>query len=404
MSEQSEAEDLKNQIKELKRELLIANISNSKMKKLHNDLVNDNREVKYHNVIPLVNPHAGPSTFSYTPIQIQTAYSLNSIVTPNSSLRGTGIKVAVIIAYHYANLQRDFNTFCTLYNLPSSTLTIINQAGKSTNAGWAQEECLDVQMIKLAAPGATIIVVEAANASFTALNTAIRAAVTAGADIVSMSWGSSEFSTQLSNDSVFSNTNVCYVASSGDTGSQVEYPSSSANVLAIGGTSLFLDGSNLRINETIWSPVNGAGGGGGISLYTPKPTYQNNFNSSFNKIGVPHISCVADPSTGVKVVYNNIVYTFGGTSVSCPFFAGFLATVNQIRVANNKTKLTTVASSTSNNVQNMLYNNIYPNNKPAIYDVTNGNNGILQASTGYDIISGVGSFNGNLLCTALASI
>ena len=48
------------------------------------------------------------------------------------------------------------------YSLPNPTLTVVDQAGKQTDSGWALEESMDVEWAHAIAPGANILVVEAA--------------------------------------------------------------------------------------------------------------------------------------------------------------------------------------------------------------------------------------------------
>lgn len=404
-------ETLKLRINELRDDVLIAAMKYNRMKRELTAVIDEPPIiVEPHGRFPLitdVEEHADTSqgNISYTPLQLQNAYRLNYITTPNNSLRGTGIKIAVVIAYHYSGLQADFNRFCTLYSLPPSTLQITNLAGTTTNKGWALEECLDVQMIKTAAPGATIMVVEARTSSLADMKTAVATAVNLGADIVSMSWGTSEFSSQSLFDSVFNNNRVCYVCSSGDTSQEISFPSSSSNVLGVGGTSLILNSSNQRTSETVWRSA-----GGGISSYISKPSYQSEINLSFCMRSVPDICAVADPNTGVKIIcslYGNSPLTIGGTSASCPFIAGFLGVVNQLRVAASKQKLTTVNSTTlNNNIQKFLYTNIYNTNSygSTVFDIVSGINGYYTGAPGYDIISGVGSIIGDGLCTRLVSL
>src|SRR5262249_25867832 len=96
-----------------------------------------------------------------------------------------------------------------------------------------------------------------------------------GVAVVSMSWGSGEFSGQSQFDSHFTtpagHSGVTFVASRGDSGSSgaPEYPSVSPNVLAVGGTTLNTDGAGNYLGETGWS-----GSGGGISAFYSQPSYQ----------------------------------------------------------------------------------------------------------------------------------
>ena len=94
----------------------------------------------------------------------------------------------------------------------------------------------------------------------TAVNTARSLA---GVSVVSMSWGAAETgSSGLGNmidyDSYFTtpagHTGVTFLASTGDNGSSGEWPSLSSNVVAVGGTSLTINGSTFAyVSETAWS-------------------------------------------------------------------------------------------------------------------------------------------------------
>src|SRR5262249_62253728 len=90
----------------------------------------------------------------------------------------------------------------------------------------------------------------------------------------------SEFSGQVSDDTHFQTPaghgGVTFVASSGDSGAYygVIWPSSSANVLSVGGTSLLLDGSGNWSSELGWS-----GSGGGIHTQASQPGEQKGYVS-----------------------------------------------------------------------------------------------------------------------------
>ena len=102
-----------------------------------------------------------------TPAQITAAYGLNAITFTTSSGStvkgdGTGETIALIEMYHDPNLASDLHTFDQQYGLPDPTLNVVNQAGTQTDSGWGQEESLDVEWAHAIAPGASILVVEAA--------------------------------------------------------------------------------------------------------------------------------------------------------------------------------------------------------------------------------------------------
>ena len=79
---------------------------------------------------------------------------------------GTGETIALIEMYSDPNLQSDLDTFDAKYGLPNPTLTVVNQAGSQTDSGWARRSNrLDVEWAHAIAPGANILVVEAAPSS-----------------------------------------------------------------------------------------------------------------------------------------------------------------------------------------------------------------------------------------------
>jgi subtilase family serine protease len=155
----------------------------------------------------------------------------------------------------------------------------------------------------------------------------------AGVSVVSMSWGSGEFPSETSLDSHFTSANgqgITFIASSGDAPG-VSYPSVSPNVLAIGGTSLYLNNNNSYKFESAWSSS-----GGGVSQYESKPSYQVYIGGS--KRAVADAAYDADQSTGVYV-YDTTGgggwYMVGGTSAGSPQWASLLAIANEGRFWSN---------------------------------------------------------------------
>ena len=69
-----------------------------------------------------------------------------------------------------------------------------------STGGWELEESLDVEWAHAMAPGANILLVEASSASDSDLLAAVSYA-SQHANVVSMSWGSGEFSGESSYDS-----------------------------------------------------------------------------------------------------------------------------------------------------------------------------------------------------------
>src|SRR5207249_11726854 len=142
---------------------------------------------------------------------------------------------------------------------------------------------------------------------------------------VSMSWVANEFLGESFSDYHFNVAGVSFIASSGDSGTSVSYPAASPYVVSVGGTTLNVDGSGNVQSETAWS-----GSGGGVSSQESAPSYQSGFNSNSGR-GVPDVSYVADPNTGVSI-YDSFGYggwsQVGGTSAGAPQWSAITAIVN----------------------------------------------------------------------------
>ena len=285
-----------------------------------------------------------------TPAQVTAAYGLAGITFTTSGGtvqgNGTGETIALIEAYHDATLSSDLHTFDQTYSLSDPKLTVVNQAGAQSNAGWTQEESLDVEWAHAIAPGANILVVEARSQSITDLLTAVDTARnTPGVNVISMSWGYNEMSNEASYDSHFTtpagHVGITFVAASGDSGT-ISYPATSPNVVAVGGTSLNLSSSGTYASETAW-----ISSGGGYSLFEPEPSYQ----AAVQKTGqrsTPDVAFDGDPNSGVQVYATSTTRfggaqgswtTFGGTSLGSPAWAGIFAIVDQGRALAGKGSL-----------------------------------------------------------------
>jgi subtilase family serine protease len=325
-----------------------------------------------------VHPNASSSPTGLSPSKIKTVYNF-----PTSTTAGSGKTIGIVDAYDDPTAEADLGVFSSQYGLPACTTANgcfkkVDQTGGThyprKNSGWALEISLDIQWAHAIAPGAHILLVEAKTNSFTNLLIAEDYAK-AHAQYVSNSWGASEFSGESSYDSHFSQTGVSFFVSSGDNGLPAEYPSSSPNVISVGGTTLHFSNGNFT-SETGWS-----GGGGGCSAYENATTAQRNFSqygqtNCNGKRATPDVSLDADPASGVSV-YDSTPYqgqtgwfTVGGTSASAPMWAG--------RAAD------------SGAVVNSAY--VY-GSSIAFRDITSGNNG-APCLSGFDLCTGRGSWTG----------
>jgi subtilase family serine protease len=324
---------------------------------------------------------APPST-GYGPTQIAAAYGFNKI---SSTGDGRGQTIAIVVAYGSPNIQNDLNSFCSAYGIPTTTVSIYYPQGRPSvvNVGWAQETTLDVEWAHAMAPGAKIALVVAKDATIGSLLTAVSYATstTVKAGVVSMSWGAGEFSTEKNYDSYFAKSGVSYVAASGDIGGVVNWPAVSANVTAVGGTSLAYDSvSGTVTSETAWS-----GGGGGISKYVQIPSYQAAYVSLAAR-GTPDVGYVADPYTGCSVYFTDPStkapgwYVFGGTSVGAPQVSALLA--RRASLGNAGTIQFNAKAYSAAKTSYATY----------FRDITAGSNG-YPTVVGYDLATGLGSPN-----------
>jgi hypothetical protein len=284
----------------------------------------------------------------YTPAQIDQAYGISSAKLSNgSAATGAGQTIAIIDAYNDPDIASDLGTFDSEFGLPAASLSVVSQTGSTTklpatNAGWDLEISLDVEWAHAVAPQANILLVEANNDDTNNLMDAVMYARTVpGVSVVSMSWGGSESSSQTSYDSDFTtptgHQGITFVAASGDDGSfgGVDWPASSSNVLAVGGTSLNLSSSGAYESETAWSDTTG-----GYSEVESELSYQSAVQTTGYR-STPDVSYDANPNTGVAV-YDSVRYEgesgwqeIGGTSVGAPSWAGIIALADQDRAAGN---------------------------------------------------------------------
>jgi subtilase family serine protease len=312
----------------------------------------------------------------YGPADLQAAYALPA------STGGKGQTVAIVDAMNDPTALTDLALYRSTFHLSACTtvshcFTKVNQLGNPNgpyphnDAGWAQEISLDLDMVSAICPNCHIVLVEANSASFSDLAASVDTAARLGANAISNSYGGSEFSGEVAAQSHYNHPGVMITASSGDSGFGPQFPAASQYVTAVGGTTLSRVGSTF--SESVWS-----GAGSGCSAYVQKPTWQT--DTGCRRRTIADVSAVADPNTGVVVVYNRGYFIFGGTSVSSPIIASVYALAGNTRLA--------------------LYGSFPYRHIFGLHDVKGGSNGhcappyLCQGVTGYDGPSGLGTPRG----------
>jgi kumamolisin len=193
--------------------------------------------------------------------------------------------------------------------------------------------------------------------------------------VVSMSWGVPELPQELDYDKFFTEPGVVYFAAAGDSGlNQPFYPTASPNVVSVGGTFFNRNGQGDFVNEQYYT----GGGGGAISPYEPRPAYQDVIESIVGtQRGFPDVgSNFCCSAIFLEGGWNEV----GGTSWSCPTFAGIVNAAGLLKKSTND-ELT------------MIYKEYahaklpYPPNAP-FFDITTGDPACVL---GWNICAGVGS-------------
>lgn len=347
-------------------------------------------------VVVAPGPQNPSSPTGILPVQYKAAYGFNRI--PN---QGQGSTIALVDAYNDPDIASDLAFYASYFHLAPCNLQVV-QLGSIQGQGWDLEESLDVEQACALAP-ANIVLVEAASNSFSDLLTAVATATQApyNASVVSMSWGGSEFDGEQEFDSYFCNIvngdgqPVTFTAAVGDDEHGTIYPSTSPCVVAVGGTTLALS-TPLPLPNPLqldYGNETSACTGGGISSVEPEPSWQVTACAPYSPNGfrcVPDISADANPATGVPV-YDTYSYggwvEVGGTSFSTPDWASFFTLVNSLRASQGKSTL----SQADPDMYTIYYSNNYLTD---FHDITAGGCG---AGPGYDLATGIGSYQANNL-------
>ena len=358
--------------------------------------------------------NADAASTSFTPIQVASLYDFPT------GVNGSGECIAVIElggGYTLTDLSNYWKQLKLTTTPKVSTVSVGNGSNNPTGDPNSAdgEVMLDIEVAGSIAPGAKIVGYFAENTDAGFLN-AITTAVhdsTNNPSIVSISWGGPESSwtqqAMTSMDEAFQSAaamgvTVCVAA--GDDGStdgvsdglnHVDFPASSPNVLACGGTRLGASGDAIS-SEIVWNELatNEGATGGGVSDVFPLPTWQNGAGvpGSANPgghvgRGVPDVSGDADPSSGYDTLVDGQSGVIGGTSAVAPLWAALIALINQ---SNGKP---------AGFINPLLYQNAAT--AADFNDVTSGNNGAYSAAPGWDACTGLGSPNGSQVAAALGA-
>ena len=328
-------------------------------------------------------PAALASPVGLFPDQILTAYGIDAL--HEQGLDGQGVKLAIV--GEAPTPPADLELFRSCFGLAGTPLRIHGGAGVQPIV----ESSLDAMVVSMVAPGLASFDLwvrsladntdDGGVEGFLKLLAGPLEADRAGAslpDVISVSYGvcEAQVAPVTSARTLVERTlaahaalGITVVVASGDSGSStcsqgipaaqltvadkqsyIAWPASSPWVLSVGGTNLTLNPDNSIASTGVWNdtvfpaPYTAkAGGGGGFSLFEPRPWWQP--AQSFSRAGrrmVPDLAVFADPTPGYAIVCSTgvqgcgashrpgqSVAFVGGTSAAAPLVAGMIALWNQ---------------------------------------------------------------------------
>jgi kumamolisin len=361
------------------------------------------------------------------PPDVARAYEIDQL--HEAGLHGENQTVAVVSFDTF--YKDDIDTWDQAMGISGPAVESVKLAGAPDEPeGGNDEVTLDIEVIRGIAPAAQIINYEATNklANFAAL---IAKIVSDGrADLVNISWGKCE---KYWPSEAFNGMNqelqaafaagISIFVASGDDGAygcrrnrvsddlferdlspNVDFPSASTSIIAVGGTYLTVRTDGSYYSEAGWEdPLGGGGGGGGISARVERPAWQAGLgvvNSESNGMRqVPDVGGPADPSSGFIVIYTppgNPQKTggVGGTSAAAPFWVGSMVLARQLGAQHGVDKLGALGP--------VLYQ-LAASRPDVFHDVVRGGNLLQQAGPGWDYSTGLGTPRVGPLADALIS-
>ncbi len=333
---------------------------------------------------------AARATGDITPTKARGAYNLTSPIS--SGYNGSGKTVGLVEFSGYtASDVAEYNSY---YGLGATAASVVTVDGGTTDKSGEVEDELDIEVEYALAPKATVKVYEAPNSD--AGEVALYAALVSNdVNVISTSWGiyeSGESSADMTSDNAdfeeAAAQGQSVYAASGDSGADdngsslsVDFPASSPYVTGVGGTTLTVTSANAWSSETAWSDS-----GGGYSSDFATPSYQTSVNST-GKRAVPDVAADADPNSGWLIYTEGSWQEVGGTSAAAPNWAAFTLDYDTAASALGHSAFGYANPFIYSVAESSLYSSVF-------HDVTSGSNGHYSAGTGYDEVTGWGSYNG----------
>ena len=360
---------------------------------------------------------------------------------------GAGQTIA-IAAFGKGFFADDVNAHCDKFGRPTPKVTKVAVADSETFSleqalglrpqklshvlAHSVEVMMDVQVVAGLCPKANILLyfsnndqrgwIDLLNEVITAEPKPVALSISMGGAEENLGWSKPGIAAVNERLNIARLLGITTCVSSGDDGTSagmndgrahVEFPSSSPNVLGVGGTMLKQTGSVVK--EIPWwekpgwrSDSGGGASGGGVSALFPRPAWQKVKVKSLNSESIDG-RVVPDVAALAGWPWHDLTYLGtdrpdGGTSAAAPLWAALIARINAKLPAAKRQRFLTP----------LLYQNArgaQPMGKVAMREITSGNNASFpkpgkgyKAKAGHNAVTGWGVPDGKKLLKALEEI
>jgi kumamolisin len=345
-----------------------------------------------------------------TPEALRNTYNANLLAADGYTGKGTTIVFFAFDGFE----QADLDMFASTYGLPQFTPEVVGgQAGEARG-----ETTMDLEVAHAVAPDARKVVVNArptvegdgafekigqmfssADAQFPGavwsfsigwgcdkLHTAADLAPVRSALVTALSHGTTAFDASGDLAGLECKGGDDWSSPPGVSDIGLDSVASLPEMVDVGGTTLSTDADGVWLSEQAWFDVPlSLGTGGGVSALYDRPEWQRTVlpDQDPTRRLTPDVSAVADPFTGVQIIFMQHQLVGGGTSQSAPIWAGLAAVMNQYLTSNGGRPL--------GDLNPLLYRIAEGAPLPAFRDVTLGGNTVADAGPGYDLATGLGT-------------
>jgi kumamolisin len=325
-----------------------------------------------------------------------------------AGIDGTGQTVAILSLSPFppngSDTSGDVSTFRDKFAPSGPSPLDIKVDGGGTVKDMSEDD-LDIDVVSAIAPGAQIVNYEAPPTAAGVVDMFQRLVADGKAGIASFSWGICDSGLPPAYRNGVSSAlklaalrGITVFVASGDSGSYdcqradfadhrltVDFPASSPQAVAVGGTLLSVSTDGSYAGEAGWEqPLSYAGGGGGVDPNDPAPSWQVTAGVRGGHRGVPDVSAAASPDSGWVTRDYGHWDAAGGTSAAAPFWAASMALAHQFSQEQGVTRRCFLAP--------VLYRLATTHQLHlAFHDVTAGGNRYYDAAPGWDYATGLGS-------------